>query len=161
MHERGKKKRMRAGLVVAVVLLMFVTSAEVSSIQGQIPQLPPVTDGIPGNDFTQRILEKGGLLAVVLVLFYFYRRDFLNKNEKDVADKQASIDALKEDKRMLAALVDRSTDALTKHSLALQDNTNVTRQLASNVQTATDVTRTLAANVDKLADRRCLPRDSQ
>lgn len=158
--ELGKLKRMRLALVAGIIVLMFLTGTDVLSVQAPVPSLPTPVDGLPAStDLAERLLRQGGLLSALLVLFYFYRRDFLAKNEKDVGEKQAAIEVLKEERRMLSALVERSTEALTKQALAIQDNTNVTRQLSGSVQTAADVTRMLAANVDKLADRRWLPRD--
>lgn len=132
--------------------LLLLASIAVSSAFGvaSAQSASPATQANPGDasmlgateiDLVKWAFTQGGLMVVLLVVLISYRRDFFRKQEI----KQSEIDLLKEDKRMLARVLERNADAMTQHTMALSANTRATEQLA--------------LNVFQLADRRARPRD--
>lgn len=59
-------------------------------------------------DFVKWVLEEGGLFVVILVILYFYRKDFKRQEE----DRKAEREEGKQEKEALVALVTSSVAAL-------------------------------------------------
>lgn len=72
---------------------------------------------------------QGGLALVLIVVILGYRRDIFRKLEAS----QAQIDALRDEKREHAAILDRCANAMLTQAVATQANTKATELLAQNV----------------------------
>jgi hypothetical protein len=91
------------------------------------PEARPM--GATEIDLVKWGFTQGGLTLVLIITLASYRRDFFRKQEA----KQAEVDQLREDKRVLAAVLDKNANAMTSQAVALQANTKATELLAQNV----------------------------
>jgi flagellar biosynthesis/type III secretory pathway M-ring protein FliF/YscJ len=109
--------------------------------------LPPATqDGLPDmtpqqTEFVQWVLTQGGVTLVLLFVLGFYRRDFFRKIEagaaeyqRQLAEKQAQIDRMKEEKREAREVLRDNAAAAQAMALAIAQNTNATNNLAGVIQ---------------------------
>jgi len=72
---------------------------------------------------------QGGLTLVLIVVLASYRRDFFRKQDA----KQNEVDGLREEKRMLASVIDKNADAMLRQAVSVNANTEATKLLAQNV----------------------------
>lgn len=92
-----------------------------------VATLEPVSGDV---DLTKYAITQGGLLAVVLVLLFFYRRDFMRVQQRD--DEKISI---------LTDLVEKNTTALSGSSSQLAANEKATHRLARALENVGAVDR--------------------
>lgn len=74
-------------------------------------------------DLTKYAITQGGLLAVVFVLLFFYRRDFMRKQKSD--EDQIAI---------LTSLVEKNTTALVATGSTLTANEKATHRLSRAIE---------------------------
>ena len=133
-------KRMRITLAVTMLCAMVASgiarspamlTAAALALQPEPPTNPPEGKAMGATeiDLVKWGFTQGGLTLVLIITLASYRRDFFRKNEA----KQAEIDQLREDKRVLAAVLDRTATAMTSQAVALERNTKATELLAQNV----------------------------
>lgn len=111
-------------MLIALILASFVATSAY--------QFPP-RDGLPTEttqvDLVKWGMTQGALALVLLVVLWSYRRDFFRKLD----ERQALIDVLREEKNLIAGVIDKNTGALQSQALALAANTQATQTLATNV----------------------------
>lgn len=120
--------------------LGFVAFAIVGGgqLQGQVPTIPSTTisqdfprSGGMSEDMVTRIVTQGGAVAVLLVVLWSYRRDFMRKDE----DKEQKLrDAARREEKLVEVL-DRSTTAIANSVNATANQTRATHRLATTVET--------------------------
>lgn len=115
---------MRTPSPVSVTALAFQGAPAVPSMPMAEPELGSREIDLVKWGFTQ-----GGLTLVLILTLISYRRDFFRKNEM----KQAEIEQLRAERRELMAIIDKNAAAVMGQAVALQANTEATRQLAQNV----------------------------
>jgi hypothetical protein len=79
--------------------------------------LPSGADNMIGT-----FLEKGGLVALLAVLIYFYRRDWLRLNESNRDQNAQLLDVIRESNRVhkdTAVAIQKNSDALERLSDAV------------------------------------------
>ncbi len=135
---------------IALALLLLMGMLAMSADDGRVSAAQPVnqneTRGEEINMGTETDLLKwsvtqGALTLVLVLVLISYRRDFFRK----VALKEEEISTLREDKRALVAVLDKSADANLRQVVATVANT--------------EATKLLAQNVNNLAERRSHQRD--
>jgi hypothetical protein len=138
---------MRSFLVLGV-LALFAMGSTPSGLSRQppegVPPLPQTTNGIPNQggggmaptevDLIKWGATQGGFLLIIILGGLSYRRDFFRK----ISTQQADLDAIREEKRMLAAIVRENTEAATRQTVAIESNTNATNRLATSVDRLED-----------------------
>ncbi len=120
----------------------FVAFAIVSSGQLQGQGAVPATSVEPGlprsgglsDDMVARLVSQGGATAILMVVLWFYRRDFFRKDEA----RQAEIMLLRDEKAMLASVIRENAKAMQDQAVATLANTKATELLAQNVNNLAD-----------------------
>lgn len=79
---------------------------------------------LPGGteNFVGVFLEKGGLVALLAVLIYFYRRDWLRLNESNRDQNAQLLEVIRESNRVhkdTAVAIQKNSDALERLSEAV------------------------------------------
>lgn len=121
-------------LMLAMMVLVALLAFGVSPVPAAAPSFLLAQTGAPGpvlpeQDFVRWAFTQGALTLVLVLVLFSYRRDFFRKH----GAKQAEVDALREEKRVLAEILDRNGAAMLQHAVAVQTNTEATRLLAQNV----------------------------
>lgn len=135
------------------VILMLVALLSISSAQPTAPTTSyAVQSERPADTMTPQDTElfrwsvtQGGLtLALVLVLF-FYRRDFFRKLEQSeetqraaLAAKQAEIELMREEKQNLKELIKENAASATAVAMAVSQNTHATDMLSQSIKALAD-----------------------
>lgn len=91
-----------------------VLSLAVSATENLIPS--------GADNMIGAFLEKGGLVAILAVLIYFYRRDWVRLNESNRDQNAQLLDVIRESNRVhqdTAVAIQRNSDALGKLSDAV------------------------------------------
>lgn len=106
-------------------------------LQGQAPTIPSTTisqdfprSGGMSEDMVTRIVTQGGAVAVLLVVLWSYRRDFMRKDD----DKEQRLRDAARREEMLMEVLERSTVAITNSANATTNQTSVTARLAASVE---------------------------
>jgi len=145
---------MRAIAIIGLLLLASLPSAsgalarQVASIGtaqtepgapgGTAPIDRPVgteqTGGTMPETETAKMLVQLGALGVLIVVLFFYRRDFFTKNEKEREELERQLRERKEEKEQLAELVEKSNSVITNSAVTTARQTDATHRLARAVE---------------------------
>lgn len=92
-------------------------AVSIADAQGQTGIVPLVT-----NDPVAEYLTKGGAFAVILVILFFYRRDW-----------KTAVDFWQDQHKTTTELVQQATKAQAENSAALRENSLVLQRLADKL----------------------------
>lgn len=101
-------------VVTAMVILMFWPATAASQTSGIVPLVT--------NDPIAEYLTKGGAFAVILVILFFYRRDW-----------KTAVDFWQNQSQMTTQLVQQATASQTENSAALRENSAILQRLADQI----------------------------
>ena len=126
---------MRVTLALFILCLIVTTGATRTPSTTLAFQVAPSSSAGPtpmGSteiDLVKWGITQGGLALVLIAVLISYRRDFFRRHEA----KQTEMDLLREEKRLLAAVIEKNALAMMQQAVSVQANTEATRLLAQNV----------------------------
>jgi hypothetical protein len=80
------------------------------------------------------LLAQQGAIGILAVVLFFYRRDFLKKNERVQEELEEKLRERTEEKEQLADLIDKSNTCITQSAVAMARQTDATHRLARTVE---------------------------
>lgn len=114
-------------LLITGLLVLIGFPAGWAGIVMQSPVSVAIASTTPGDQPTMsdaQLLAQAGAVGILAVVLFFYRRDFMRKNDAEV---QRTAEVVK--------VLEESTEAVTKSAVATARQTDATHRLARAVET--------------------------
>ena len=123
----------RRAVLLPLGFVAFVIVGGAGQLQGQgagVPSIPVSQDFPRGtDDLVTRILTQGGAVSVLVLVLWFYRRDFFAK----IKDLEREIQERRDEKDTLLEVLDRSATAIANSVSATANQTSATHLLTQTV----------------------------
>ena len=143
--EHSVKQRIRLAAIGIILVLLSVNAASqpLPKVESVSPVIQATQNDRDDLDFWRWALTQGGLTIALLVLMWSYRRDMMQWTQESRSQR----DDARADASRMQFILDRSTEAMSTHAVALARNTDSTHRLAHAVEK-------LDGRVERIEDKR-------